>query len=146
MWPEGNFITFKPNSQATFIQANICPFDLIRAVGNFLSDKSYMLTIEQSCNAICMLLTVCEMSGGGYGTLQWRNNVLASVSNHQPHGCLLKRLFKRRSKKTSKLRVIGLCARNSPVTQKHRTMTCISFLGQKCSENDDILHTVCKHL
>ena len=31
------------------------------------------------------------------------------VSNHQPHGCLLNRLFRRRSKKTSKLRVTGLC-------------------------------------
>ena len=38
------------------------------------------------------------------------------VSNHQPHGCLLNRVFMRRSKKTSKLRVTGLCAGNSPVT------------------------------
>ena len=36
------------------------------------------------------------------------------VSIHQPRGCLLNRLFKRRSKKTSKLRVTGLCAGNSP--------------------------------
>ena len=32
-----------------------------------------------------------------------------SVSNHQPHDCLLNRLFRRKSKKTSKLRVTGLC-------------------------------------
>ena len=32
------------------------------------------------------------------------------------HDCLLDRLFRRRSKKTSKLRVICLCAGNSPVT------------------------------
>ena len=32
---------------------------------------------------------------------------------HQPHECVLNRLFKRRSKKTSKLRVTGLCAGNS---------------------------------
>ena len=38
------------------------------------------------------------------------------VSNHQPHDCLLNRLFRRRSKKTSKLRVTGLCAGNSLVT------------------------------
>ena len=30
--------------------------------------------------------------------------------------CLLNRLFRRRSKKTSKLRVAGLCEGNSPVT------------------------------
>ena len=39
-----------------------------------------------------------------------------SVSNHQPHDCLMNRLFGRRSKKTSKLRVTGLCAGNSPGT------------------------------
>ena len=31
------------------------------------------------------------------------------------HDCLLDRLFRRRSKKTSKLRVTGLCEGNSPV-------------------------------
>ena len=46
--------------------------------------------------------------------LQWRHNGRDSVSNHQPHDCLLNRLFRRRSKKTSKLRVTGLCAGNSP--------------------------------
>ena len=46
--------------------------------------------------------------------LHWRHNDHDGVSNHQPHGCLLNRLFGRRSKKTSKLRVTGLCAGNSP--------------------------------
>ena len=49
-------------------------------------------------------------------TLQWRHNGRYSVWDHQPHDCLLNRLFKRRSKKTSKLRVTGFCAGNSPVT------------------------------
>ena len=49
-------------------------------------------------------------------SLQWRHNGLDGVSNHQPHHCLLSRLFGRRSKKTSKLRVTGLCAGNSPGT------------------------------
>ena len=48
--------------------------------------------------------------------LQWRHNGRDSVSNHQPHDCLLNRLFRHRSKKTSKLRVTGLCAGNSPGT------------------------------
>ena len=39
-----------------------------------------------------------------------------SIRFHQPHGCLLNRLFRRKSKKTSKLRVTGLCAGNSPGT------------------------------
>ena len=46
--------------------------------------------------------------------LQWRHNDHDRVSNHQPHGCLLNRLFRRISKKTSKLRVTGLCVGNSP--------------------------------
>ena len=49
-------------------------------------------------------------------TLRWRHNERDSVSNHQPHDCLLNRLFRRRSKKTSKLRVTGLCVGNSPGT------------------------------
>ena len=42
--------------------------------------------------------------------LPWRHNERDGVSNHQPHDCLLNRLFRRKSKKTSKLRVTGLCA------------------------------------
>ena len=49
-------------------------------------------------------------------SLQWHHNGHGSVSNHQPHDCLLNRLFRRRSKKTSKLRITGLCAGNSPGT------------------------------
>ena len=51
-------------------------------------------------------------------SLQWRHNGPDSVSNHQPHYCLLNRLFGPRSKKTSKLRVTGLCAWNSPGTSE----------------------------
>ena len=43
-------------------------------------------------------------------SLQQCHNGRDGVSNHQPHDCLLNGLFKRRSKKTSKLRVTGLCA------------------------------------
>ena len=49
-------------------------------------------------------------------SLQWRHNGRDGVSNHQAHHCSLNRLFRRRSEKTSKLRVTGLCAGNSPAT------------------------------
>ena len=49
-------------------------------------------------------------------TLQWRHNERDCVSNNRRLRCLLSRLFRRRSKKTSKLRVTGLCEGNSPVT------------------------------
>ena len=45
----------------------------------------------------------------------------AIVSNHQPHSCLLNCSFRRKSKKTSKLRVTGLCAGNSPGTGEFPT-------------------------
>ena len=73
-------------------------------------------------------------------TLQWRHNGHNGVSNHQPRECLLSRLLRHRSKKTSKLRVTGLCAGNSPVTSE--------FPAQKASnaENfpfDDVIMINC---
>ena len=46
--------------------------------------------------------------------LRWRHNGRDGVSNHQPHDCLLNRLFRPRSKRTSKFRVTGFCVGNSP--------------------------------
>ena len=54
-------------------------------------------------------------------SLQWRHNGCDGVWNHQPYGCILNRLYRRRSKKTSKLRVTGLFAGNSPVTGEFPT-------------------------
>ena len=51
-----------------------------------------------------------------WNTLQWRHNEHDGVSNQEPHDCLLNSLFRRRSKKTPKLRITGLCERNSRVT------------------------------
>ena len=55
-------------------------------------------------------------------SLQWRHNGRDGISNHQPHDCLLNRLFRRRSKKTSKFRVTGLCAgiHRWPVNSPHK--------------------------
>ena len=49
-------------------------------------------------------------------SLYWRHDERDGVSNHQRLNCLLNRLFRRRSKKASKLCVAGLCEGNSPVT------------------------------
>ena len=65
---------------------------------------------------------ICSIScATGRGTLLWRHNGRDSISNDQPHHCLLNRLFKRRSKKKSKLRVTGLCTGNSPKTGEFPT-------------------------
>ena len=42
-------------------------------------------------------------------SLHWRHNGCDGVPNHQPHDCLLNRSFRRRSEKTSKIRVTSLC-------------------------------------
>ena len=60
------------------------------------------------------------MPGRLQSPLQWRHNECDGVSNHQRLDCLLNRLFRPRSKKTSKLRVTSLCARNSPVNAPHK--------------------------
>ena len=56
-----------------------------------------------------------------WSPLQWRHNEHDAISNHQPHNCLLNCLFRCRSKKTSKLRVSGLCEGYSPLTGEFPT-------------------------
>ena len=63
-------------------------------------------------------------------TLQWRHNEHDGVSNHKPYDCLLNRLFRCRSKKTSKLRVTGLCEENLPVTSE--------FPSQRASNAENV--------
>ena len=62
-------------------------------------------------------------------SLRWRHNGRDAVSNHHPHDCLLNRLFRRKSKITSKLCVTGFVRgihrwpvnsqHNRPVTRKN---------------------------
>ena len=71
--------------------------------GRFLFQKSYLNPhAAATCNK--------------FSPLQWRHNGRDGVSNHQLNHCLLNRLFRRRSKKTSNIRVTGLSVGNSPVT------------------------------
>ena len=70
-----------------------------------------LYTTTSSHGDASRITCVCEGN-----PLRWRHNGHDCVSNHQRHDCLLNHLFRRRSKKTSKLRVTGLCAGNSPGT------------------------------
>ena len=74
-------------------------------------------------------------------SLQWRHNGLDGVSNHQPHHCLLSRLFGRRSKKTSKLRVTGLCAGNSQGTGEFPAQ--MASNAENVPFDDVIMYEVC---
>ena len=62
------------------------------------------------------ILFICATTLKTCFTLQRRHNGCDGVWNHQPHDYFLRRLFTRRSTKTSKLRVTGLCEGNLPVT------------------------------
>ena len=85
------------------------------------SHKSVTLFICHSLVAfhqICIkkLNKTTQRPWWSYRTLQWGYNGLDGVSNHQPHHCLLNRLFRRISKETSKLRVNS--PHKWPVTRK----------------------------
>ena len=67
-------------------------------------------------------------------TARWRHNERDGVSNHRRLDCVHNRLFRRRSKKTSKLGVTGLCYGNSPVTGKFPTQRA----GQRVSNAENI--------
>ena len=86
-------------------------------------DRKYVLIINVHAGnkLIYLLLISRRLCQDAYlccidMTWQWRNNGHNSVSNHQLRDCLLHRLFRRKSKETSKLRVAGLCEGNSPMT------------------------------
>ena len=69
--------------------------------------------------------------------LQWSHNGHDGISSHQPQECLLNRLLRRRSKKTSKLRVTGLCEGNSPWTGE--------FPAQRASNAENVSIWWCHH-
>ena len=108
----------------TFVALTMCTCDTVKFISNSCNVQQHPLCIGAqviSSHPVCIGSAV-NMSGQfTYGlcdcfALRWRHNDHAGVSNHQPPGCLLNRLFRRKSKKTSKLRVTGLCAGNSPGT------------------------------
>ena len=91
------------NQFVSFIVKSLV-FRIIKMLFVYLMQIAFIL--DRCCNGF----EKSEMS------LQWHHNGHDGVSNHQPHDCLLNRLFRCRSKKTSKLHIIGLCVGNSPVT------------------------------
>ena len=86
--------------------------------------KGIVHTYANVLYLLCFILIIIVLNISSIREIRRRNfyhynDVMISAmasQNHQPRGCLLNRLFGRRSKKTSKLRLTGLCAGNSPVT------------------------------
>ena len=76
-------------------------------------------------------ITLVAVNASEQGSaLRWRHNGRDGVLNHHLQECLLNRLLRRRSKKTSKLRVTGLCVGNSPVTGE--------FSAQMASDTENV--------
>ena len=75
-------------------------------------------------------MCLCPHKWQNHLPLTWHHNGRDGVSNHQRLECLLNRLFRRRSKKTSNLRVTGLCEGNSPVT--------VEFPAQRASNAENV--------
>ena len=116
----------------------VCTYDLHNRVLNGFIPKQK----EQSCSNETFFRRK---------SLRWRQNERDGVSNHQSQDCLPNRLFRRRSKKTSKLRVTGLCVGNSPVTGEFPTQrasnaeieSIVCHSGHACSGLDiNVLTTV----
>ena len=77
---------------------------------------SFMIVLSTSTWRVIHIRQVSSPGASFAKPLQWRHDGRDGVWNHQIYHCLLNRLFGHRSKKTSKLRVTGLCVGNSPVT------------------------------
>ena len=86
--------------------------------------------LGQGHDDVMVLLTGLIHHWTFFFSLLWRHNERDSVSNHQPHDCLLNRSFRCRSNETSKPCVTSLCAGISPVTGE--------FPPQKASNAENV--------
>ena len=101
--------------------------EILIGIQTFSFKKMYLKMSSAKWRPFCLGLSVLNHHRRLFGTdpvgiivwvkygvdpiwsLQWRHNEHDGISNRQPHDFLLNRVFKRRSKETSKLRVTGLC-------------------------------------
>ena len=87
----------------------------IISIVSYISRESWVFSLAL-CSLWCVQIIGYIMAWFVHISLLWRHNGRDGVSNHQPYDCLLNRLFRRRSKKTSELRVTGLCEGKSSGT------------------------------
>ena len=86
--------------------------------------RQRLLNVELVSSHLDRMLPYSQL--GASFALQWHHIERNGASNHRHLYCLLNSWSRRRSKKTLKIRVAGLCAGNSPVTVKisaQRTIT-----------------------
>ena len=82
---------------------------------------SFQNNVYEVVSMVIIRALSVKIQWGDWGIrLQWCYNEHDGISIHQPHDCLLSRLFRHRSKKTSKHFVTGLSEGNSPVNSPHK--------------------------
>ena len=86
----------------------------------------------------CTKFMLAVISLTPFSALLWHHNERDDISNRQPHDCLLNRSFRPRSKKTSKLRITGICAGNAPETAE--------FPTQMASNAENVSIWWCHHI
>ena len=90
-----------------FLSYTICTvYEDFGAISRYLSHAKATTSHNLFCDVIIF----------PSNTLQWHHRGPDGFSNRQPHACLLSRIFRRRSMKSSKQSVTGLFVGNSPVT------------------------------
>ena len=90
---------------------------------NNIKRNSFILLTTWGMTVSCLVdhFDVCLESLAWSHALQWCHSGHDGVSNHRRLHCLLNPLFRRRSRKTSKIRITGLCVGNSLVTSEFPT-------------------------
>ena len=105
------------NTDVHIILTDISHWSVLELVTIAFSYIFRLVRIISGCNIYFTIDIKCVLKC----TLQWRHNGRDGVSNHQPHHCLLNRLFRRSWKKTSKQgihRSPGNSPYKWPVTRK----------------------------
>ena len=121
MWTNAGILLIGPlgiNFSDILIEIHIFSFEKIHLKMSYAKANQwhYMVVMvtqiageKTVCSPVCSpmssFLYVCK--GSDVKTLQWRHNGCNSFSDHQPHDCLLNHLFRRRSKKISKLHALA---------------------------------------
>ena len=88
----------------------------IKGVWPLCIEPSDCVQKEGDMQGISIFIFILQVHFCSPDSLQWRHNEHDGFSNHRHLGGSIKRLFRWRSKKTSKLRVTGLCEGKSSVT------------------------------
>ena len=122
---------------ATDVIAHQCPhlFFIYKFYwsGLYYRKESHSASLNQTDYHYFPTKCVCAM----HTRIHYSNNECNGVSNHRRLDCLLNCLFMRRSKRTSKLRVTGLCEGNLPVLGEFPAVTG-EFPSQRASNAETV--------